>query len=70
MRINRNNFNNNFIHITMNELIEYQKLRIEALEQEILRLNDEILNAKIVVTNIKVSDPVFTRPISEIPVRL
>ena len=46
----------------MNELTEYQAVRIEALEQEVLRLNDELMNAKMVLTKIRVSDPVFTRP--------
>ena len=46
----------------MNELTEYQAIRIEALEQEVLRLNDELMNAKMVLTKIRVSDPVFTRP--------
>ena len=46
----------------MTQLEEYQAIRIEALEQEVLRLNDELMNAKMVVTRIKVSEPVFTRP--------
>jgi predicted DNA-binding protein (UPF0251 family) len=54
----------------MTQLEEFQAVRIEALEQEVLRLNDELINAKIAVNKIKVSDPVFTRPISEIPVKL
>jgi hypothetical protein len=62
MRFNRNNFNNNIIHNIMNDLTEYQALRIEALEAEILRLNDELMSAKIAIVKIKVSDPIFTRP--------
>lgn len=62
----------------MNELTEYQAIRIEALEQEVLRLNDELMNAKMVLTKIRVSDPIFTRPydpnfdkkLSEINVKL
>lgn len=46
----------------MTQLEEYQTVRIEALEQEVLRLNDELMGAKIMITRIKVSDPIFTRP--------
>ena len=46
----------------MTQLEEYQALRIEALETEILRLNKDLIEIKLVVSNTNVSKPVFTKP--------
>jgi len=47
----------------MTQLEEYQAIRIEALEQEVLRLNEALETAKMAVNRIKVSEPKFmTRP--------
>lgn len=46
----------------MTQLEEYQAIRIEALEAEVLRLNNSLIEIKLIVSNTNVSKPVFTRP--------
>lgn len=42
--------------------------RIEALEKENLRLNNELLKVKDVALKVRLSDPNFDKPLSEIEV--
>jgi len=53
----------------MSDLQELQKFQIEALQKENQRLNDELKQVKEMAFRIKLSDPVFDRPISEIDVQ-
>lgn len=43
----------------MTDLEKYQKIRIEALEQEVLRLNEELVSTKQFVSRIRLSEPTF-----------
>ena len=52
----------------MNETIEFQKLQIEALHKENKRLNDELRKVKEVAFKVRLSDPIFDRPLSELEV--
>ena len=52
----------------MNETIEFQKAQIEALQKEIKRLNDELRKVKEVAFKVRLSDPAFDRPLSELEV--
>ena len=52
----------------MNETIEFQKLQIEALHKENKRLNDELRKVKEVAFKVRLSDPIFDRPLSELNV--
>ena len=52
----------------MNETIEFQKAQIEALQKEIKRLNDELRKVKEVAFKVRLSDPIFDRPLSELEV--
>jgi hypothetical protein len=55
---------------------KFQSARIEALEAEIVRLNNQILDAKISTSKIKfsneifidINDPIFSKKLSEIEV--
>lgn len=52
----------------MTQLEQYQKERIDALEKEVVRLNDQLISTKLemkqLATRITISDPVFLSPIS------
>ncbi len=52
----------------MNETIEFQKAQIEALQKENRRLNDELRKVKEVAFKVRLSDPIFDRPLSELNV--
>lgn len=54
----------------MQEQNNYLMLRIEALETENKRLNDELRKVKQTAFEVKLSDPNFDRPINEIKVNL
>lgn len=45
---------------------EFQKARIEALEKENKRLNDELIKVKNMALKLTLSDPNFDKPLSEI----
>ena len=50
----------------MKEQNQYLILRIEALETENKRLNDELRKFKEVAFKVRLSDPNFDKPLSEI----
>lgn len=52
----------------MNETIEFQKAQIEALQKEVMRLNNELLKVEEMAFKIRLSDPAFDRPLSELEV--
>ena len=52
----------------MNDMIQFQKAQIEALQKENRRLNDELRNVKEVAFKVRLSDPAFDRPLSELEV--
>lgn len=52
----------------MNETIEFQKAQIEALHKENRRLNDELRKVEEVAFKVRLSDPIFDRPLSELEV--
>ena len=49
----------------MNDMIQFQKAQIEALQKENIRLNDELRKVKEVAFKVRLSDPAFDRPLSE-----
>lgn len=52
----------------MNDMIQFQKAQIEALQKENRRLNDELRKVKEVAFKVRLSDPAFDRPLSELEV--
>ena len=52
----------------MSEIMRFQKAQIEALQKENKRLNDELRNVKEVAFKVRLSDPAFDRPLSELEV--
>jgi len=52
----------------MKENQEFLLLRIEALEQENERLNDELRKVKDIAFKVRLSDPNFDKPLSELEV--
>jgi len=52
----------------MKDTIEFMQLRIEALLKENERLNNELRKVKNLALKVKLSDPNFDKPISEIEV--
>ena len=52
----------------MNDMIQFQKAQIEALQKENIRLNDELRKVKEVAFKVRLSDPVFDRPLSDLNV--
>lgn len=52
----------------MNDMIQFQKAQIEALQKENRRLNDELRKVKEVAFKVRLSDPIFDRPLSELEV--
>ena len=52
----------------MNDMIQFQKAQIEALQKENKRLNDELRKVKEVAFKVRLSDPAFDRPLSELEV--
>lgn len=52
----------------MNDLIQLQKFQIEALQKENERLNNELRRIKELAFKIRLSDPNFDKPLSEIEV--
>lgn len=52
----------------MKENQEYLLLRIEALERENERLNNELRKVKEVAFKVQLSDPNFDKPLSELEV--
>lgn len=50
----------------MKEQNQYLTLRIEALEKENQRLNDELRKVKRIALKLTLSDPNFDKPLSEI----
>lgn len=52
----------------MNETMQFQKAQIDALQKENRRLNDELRKVKEVAFKVRLSDPVFDRPLSDLNV--
>ena len=52
----------------MNDMIQFQKAQIEALQKENIRLNDELRKVKEVAFKVRLSDPAFDRPLSDLEV--
>ena len=52
----------------MNDMIQFQKAQIEALQKENKRLNDELIKFKNLAFKVRLSDPIFNKPLSEINV--
>lgn len=52
----------------MKENQEFLLLRIEALEQENQRINDELQKVKDVAFKVRLSDPKFDKPLSDLEV--
>ena len=52
----------------MSETMQFQKAQIEALQKENKRLNDELRKVKEVAFKVRLSDPIFDRPLSELEV--
>lgn len=52
----------------MNDLIQLQKFQIEALQKENERLNNELRRIKELAFKIRLSDPNFDKPLSEMDV--
>jgi hypothetical protein len=50
----------------MSHLEIYQQERIRALESEIERLNQEIQKVKEMAFKVKVSDPIFLKPLTQV----
>lgn len=48
------------------ETIEFMQLRINALENENKRLNEELKKVKTIAFKVKLSDPNFDKPLSGI----
>ena len=48
--------------------IEFLQLRIDAQAKEIERLNNELIKVKDVAFKVRLSDPNFDKPLSEIEV--
>lgn len=49
-------------------IVDFQTLRIQALEQEIERLNNELKKFKDLAFKAQLSDPNYYRPLSDIEV--
>ena len=52
----------------MSETMEFQKAQIDALQKENKRLNDELIKFKNLAFKVRLSDPIFDKPLSEINV--
>ena len=52
----------------MSEIMRFQKAQIEDLQKENRRLNDELRKVKEVAFKVRLSDPVFDRPLSDLNV--
>ena len=52
----------------MSAIMRFQKAQIEALQKENRRLNDELRKVKEVAFKVRLSDPAFDRPLSELEV--
>ena len=52
----------------MNDMIQFQKAQIEALQKENRRLNDELRKVKEVAFKVRLSDPIFDKKLSELEV--
>ena len=52
----------------MNDMIQFQKAQIEALQKENTRLNDELRKVKEVAFKVRLSDPAFDIPLSDLNV--
>ena len=52
----------------MNDMIQFQKAQIEPLQKENIRLNDELRKVKEVAFKVRLSDPAFDRPLSDLNV--
>ena len=52
----------------MSETMEFQKLQIEALQKEVMRLNNELLKVKEMALKIRLHDPNFDKKLSDLNV--
>ena len=52
----------------MNDRLNFQEAQIEALQKENKRLNDELIKFKNLAFKVRLSDPIFDKPLSEINV--
>ena len=52
----------------MNDRLNFQEAQIEALQKENKRLNDELIKFKNLAFKVRLSDPDFDKPLSEINV--
>ncbi len=50
----------------MNDIIQFQKAQIEALQKENERLNGELRAVKDIAFKVRLSDPNFDKPLKEI----
>ena len=52
----------------MNDRLNFQEAQIEALQKENKRLNDELIKFKNLAFKVRLSDPIFDKPLSKINV--
>ena len=52
----------------MKDRLDFQEAQIEALQKENKRLNDELIKFKNLAFKVRLSDPIFDKPLSEIEV--
>ena len=52
----------------MNDRLNFQEAQIEALQKENKRLNEELIKFKNLAFKVRLSDPIFDKPLSEINV--
>ena len=52
----------------MNDRLNFQEAQIEALQKENKRLNDELIKFKNLAFKVRLSDPIFDKPLSNINV--
>ena len=52
----------------MNDRLNFQEAQIEALQKENERLNEELIKFKNLAFKVRLSDPIFDKPLSEINV--
>ena len=52
----------------MNDMIQFQKAQIEALQKENIRLNDELRKVKEVAFKVRLSDPIFDKKLADLNV--
>ena len=61
-----NNTNDAFMALDRSGMYDQHVAQIDALQREIIRLNNELESIKKKALDIEVSDPIFLKPLSEI----